>query len=130
MLELVLVTNAITNYEIEFNDYVTLPNNHVIEKVDSCDSNSNSICRLNGSDIVLPLIVRTRRIGDKIRLKGMTGSGKVKDVFIGKKIKLDDRDSWPIVVDSVGKVVWIPGIKKSKFDKKKSEDYDIILKYS
>ncbi len=130
VLELVLVTNAITNYEIEFNDYVTLPNNHVIEKVDSCDSNSNSICRLNSSDIVLPLIVRTRRIGDKIRLKGMTGSRKVKDVFIDKKIKLDDRDSWPIVVDSVGKVVWIPGIKKSKFDKKKSEDYDIILKYS
>ena len=127
VLELVLVTNAITNYEIEFNDYVTLPNNHVIEKVDSCDSNSNSICRLNSSDIVLPLIVRTRRIGDKIRLKGMTGSRKVKDVFIDKKIKLDDRDSWPIVVDSVGKVVWIPGIKKSKFDKKKSEDYDIIL---
>lgn len=130
VLELVLVTNAITNYEIEFNGYVTLPNNHVIEKVDSCDSNSNSICRLNSSDVVLPLIVRTRRIGDRIKLKGMIGSRKVKDVFIDKKIKLDERDSWPIVVDSVGKVVWIPGIKKSKFDKKKSEDYDIILKYS
>ena len=49
---------------------------------------------------------------------------------IDKKIKIVDRDVWPIVVDSKGKIVWIPGIKKSKFDKKKSEDYDIILKYS
>ena len=43
---------------------------------------------------------------------------------------LTERDSWPIVVDSKGKVVWIPGVKKSKFDKKKIDSYDIILKYS
>ena len=39
-------------------------------------------------------------------------------------------DSWPIVLDSKNRVVWIPGVKKSKFDKKKSESYDIILRYS
>ena len=43
---------------------------------------------------------------------------------------MEKRDSWPIVVDSEGRVVWIPGIKKSKFDKKKNDYYDIILKYS
>ena len=43
---------------------------------------------------------------------------------------MENRDSWPIVVDSLDRVVWIPGVKKSKFDKKKNEDYDIILKYS
>lgn len=130
MLELCLVTDEITTYEIEFDDYVTLPNNHVIEKIDISDDSSNNICRLNSSDVVLPLIVRTRRVGDKIKVKGMEGTRKVKDIFIDKKVKLSERDSWPIVVDSIGKVVWIPGIKKSKFDKKKSEDCDIILKYS
>ena len=68
--------------------------------------------------------------GDKIAIKGLNGTKKVKDVFIDKKIPLDERDSWPIVVDSLGEVVWIPGIKKSKFDKKSTEDYDIILKYN
>ena len=34
---------------------------------------------------------------------------------------MSERDSWPIVLDSSGKVVWIPGIKKSKNDKKNDE---------
>ena len=63
-------------------------------------------------------------------VKGMNGSKKVKDIFIDKKIKLETRDSWPIVLDSKGNIVWIPGIKKSKYDKKKVDSYDIVLKYS
>lgn len=122
--------DVIGAYEIEFDKYVMLPNNHSIEIISQTDNNSNDICRLNSKDIVLPLIVRTRRVGDRIKVKGLDGSRKVKDIFIDKKISLSDRDSWPIVVDSSGEVVWIPGIKKSKKDKKISEDYDIILKYS
>ena len=65
-----------------------------------------------------------------MKIKGLNGTKKIKDIFIDKKVSLMQRDSWPIVVDSIGNVVWIPGIKKSKFDKKKTDDYDIILKYS
>ena len=36
---------------------------------------------------------------------------------------------WPIVLDAENKIVWIPGLKKSKLDKKISEEYDIILRY-
>ena len=122
--------DVIASYEIEFDKYVMLPNNHSIELVDSIDSNSNNVCRLNSKDISLPLIIRTRRIGDKISVKGLNGTKKVKDIFIDKKISMDDRDLWPIVLDSAQNVVWIPGIKKSKFDKKTSEEYDIILKYN
>lgn len=122
--------DVITSYEIEFDRYVKLPNNHSIELVDSIDNNSNNMCRLNSQEIALPLIVRTRRMGDRIAVKGLNGSKKVKDIFIDKKISMEERDTWPIVLDSKGNVVWIPGIKKSKFDKKSSEDYDIILKYN
>ena len=110
-------------------NYIELPNHHYIEKVEFTSDNSNNICRLDSSEITLPLIVRTRKMGDKIRVKGLGGSKKVKDIFIDKKISLVNRDIWPIVVDSEGKIVWIPGLKKSIFDKKKSESYDIILKY-
>ncbi|MBP3799446.1 MAG: tRNA lysidine(34) synthetase TilS, partial [Bacilli bacterium] len=65
----------------------------------------------------------------KIEVKGLNGSKKVKDIFIDSKIEKTNRDLWPIVVDSLDRVVWIPGIKKSKFDKKNEESYDIILKY-
>lgn len=119
-----------TSYEIEFDNYVELPNHHSIEKVKAIDNNSNNMCRLNSDEISMPLTVRTRRIGDRIAVKGLNGTKKVKDIFIEKKIPLNDRDTWPIVVDSKGNVVWLPGIKKSKFDKKASEKYDIILKYN
>ena len=130
LFEFVREVDSISSYEIEFDNYVTLPNNRVIEKISSTDDNSNNICRLDSSEVVLPLIVRTRKIGDKMAVKGLNGSKKVKDIFIDKKISLESRDSWPIVLDSKGNIVWIPGIKKSKFDKKKTENYDIILKYS
>lgn len=128
--EIIREVDNISNYEIEFDKLAILPNNHKIEAIDSTLDNSNNICRLNSCEITLPLIVRTRRIGDKISVKGLNGSKKVKDIFIDKKISLASRDTWPIVVDSTGKVVWIPGIKKSIFDKKKTDSYDIILKYS
>ena len=128
--ELIKEIDVIASYEIEFDKIVHLPNNHQIERLIETNDNSNNICRLNSSDVTLPLIVRTRRVGDRIAVKGLHGTKKVKDIFIDKKIPLLDRDLWPIVMDSKGSIVWIPGLKKSKFDKKKSESYDIILKYS
>lgn len=130
MLELRRETDEITSYEIEFNNYVLLPNSHVIERIDDCSDNSNNICRISSEEVTLPLTVRTRKFGDKMYVKGMNGSKKVKDIFIDKKIRLECRDSWPIVVDATGKIIWIPGIKKSKYDKKKVDSYDIVLKYS
>ena len=119
----------ITSYEIEFNQYAKLPNNHSIELISNTTDNSNNVCRLNSKEIKLPLIIRTRKYGDRMYIKGMNGSRKIKDLFIDKKIKLSERENWPIVVDSVGRVVWLPGLKKSKFDKQKNESYDIIMRY-
>ncbi len=117
------------DYNIEILDYVELPNKHSISKIDEIDSNNNNVCRISNDDIVYPLYVRTRKYGDKMYLKKVNGSRRVKDIFIDAKIPKEDRDMWPIVVDSCDKVIWIPGIKKSKFTKQKNESYDIILKY-
>ena len=129
-LQIVKEVDDISSYEIEFDQIASLPNQHKIEKIDDVLDNSNNICRLNSEDIHLPLIIRSRKIGDKMVIKGLNKTKKVKDIFIDKKISLKERDSWPIVIDSSGNIIWIPGIKKSKFDKSKSDKYDIILKYS
>ena len=128
-LELKKVTTEITTYEVELSQYVELPNHHVIEQLDELTGTGNDTCRLLSSVISLPLTVRTRRFGDRMAIKG-NGTKKIKDIFIDKKVKLSDRDLWPVVVDAKGVVVWLPGLKKSKYDKKKSEKYDIILRYS
>ena len=129
-LEITRVTELLSNYEIEFDNIAFLPNKHFIQKIPEIDSNDNFVCRLNSKDITLPLIIRTRRLGDKFHIKGMDGTKKVKDIFIDSKIPKKDRELWPIVTDSQGRIVWIPGIKKSIFDKNKDDNYDIILKYS
>ena len=54
---------------------------------------------------------------------------KVKNIFIDCKIPIELRDTYPIVVDSNDNILWIPGLKKSQFDRKNSTKYDIILKY-
>lgn len=117
-------------YNFIFNNSLSLPNGHMIKVVSSIEKNSNYVCLLDSSEIVLPIHVRTRNNGDRIMVKGMNGKKKVNDIFIDKKISLKDRDSWPIVTDNNGQIIWLPGLKKSKFDKQIYEKYDIILKYN
>jgi tRNA(Ile)-lysidine synthase len=61
----------------------------------------------------LPLIIRTRKPGDRMTLKGMTGTRKLKDIFIDNKIPVSERDRWPVVTDCHGRILWLPGLKKS-----------------
>lgn len=117
------------SYDIKLDKKVTLPNNYMIEIINSINSDSNYVCRLNFDEIQLPLRVRTKKNGDRMFVKGLNGTKKIKDIFIDSKIDKELRDSWPIVVDSNDVIVWLPGLKKSKFDKTKEEKYDIILKY-
>lgn len=116
-------------YEIDIFDYVNLPNGKNIEVVKKTNLTNNNVCFLASSEIKLPLRVRSRKNGDKMTVKGMLGSKKINDIFIDAKISQKERDLWPIVEDSNGVIVWLPGLKKSKFDKTKQEKYDIILKY-
>lgn len=118
-----------SDYDIEISEYVNLPNGRNIQRLKKTTITDNSVIRLSSDEVVLPLHVRTRKNGDKIYLKGMLGSRKVKDIFIDSKIPVDLRDSWPIVVDSDNTIVWIPDLKKSKFDRQKGEKCDIILRY-
>ncbi len=89
---------------------------------------SNYIIRLDSNDVKLPLIIRTKEDGDRIRVKNLNGSKKVKDILIDSKIDIKERREYPIVCDSKNDIIWIPGIKKSIYDKEISEKYDIIIK--
>ena len=118
-----------TEYEIEVQKIVNLPNGKIIETVFDSQDNSNNTIRLNSKEISLPLYVRNKRDGDKMEVKGLNGSKKISDIFIDSKIKPNDRLTWPVVLDSKNTIVWLPGLKKSKLDKKDTEEYDIILRY-
>ena len=116
-------------YEIQIDEIVNLPNGKIIEKVDETNDTSNYTIKLNSKEVTLPLYVRNRRDGDKIKLKGLNAYKKVSEIFINEKIKTSDRNSWPVVLDSKEEIVWLPELKKSNLDKKNTEEYDIILRY-
>lgn len=127
----------ITRNQKNNNDYMIilekntlLPNGKKISMISNNDNNSNFCIKLNSEELSLPLYVRTRKDGDKMTIKNMTSPKKIKDIYIDNKLSKEERDSQPLVVDNKGEIIWIPGIKKSKFDKAKNENYDIILWYN
>ena len=116
------------NYKYKLNKEITI-NDKIIKITDEPTDHSNYTIYLDSKEIEMPLYIRNKKEGDKIEVKGLKGSKKIKDIFIDEKISQSKRNTWPILVDSNDTILWIPGLKKSKFDKKKNENYDIIIKY-
>lgn len=75
------------------------------------------------------LVIRTRQPGDRIYLAHINGRKKVKSSFIDKKIPLEQRDQWPLLVREEGEVLWIVGLVKSHLTKQEQEDHYIKLTY-
>lgn len=117
------------SYDIEFTDYVEIPSGKIVVDNETKLTN-NFVTHLNSSEIKFPLHVRTRKDGDSIKILNMDGTKKVSDVLIDCKVPSSKRDEIPIVTDNTGEIIWIPGIKKSHFDRLKSGKYDIIFKYN
>ena len=116
------------NYNIELKRDTSFPHGKIVA-LDDTDKTDNYVCHLNSKDIKLPLYVRNKKDGDYIEVLNLNGKKKVKDIFIDEKISKEKRNNYPVVVDAAENIVWIPGIKKSKYDGLKTGKYDIILWY-
>jgi tRNA(Ile)-lysidine synthase len=60
-----------------------------------------------------PLHVRNRLPGDRIQVLGLNGSKKVQDMFVDEKIPPSIRESYPLLSDAAGRLLWIPGLRRS-----------------
>lgn len=116
-------------YNCKLTDFLELPHGKCIEVLKESNDTSNYVTYLDSNDIKLPLYVRTYQPGDKLVVKNMIGHKKVSDIFTDEKINLEERKEWPVVVDSNNEIIWLPGLKKTYFDRKNTGKYDIILKY-
>ena len=67
---------------------------------------------------------------DKNYSKLIKKLAKENDILIDSKIPKEQKDLVPIMVDSKNKVLWVLGLKKSKYDIEKNGNYDIIYKYT
>ena len=117
-----------TQYEYILDKNIILDSGKIIYKNEDTDTTNYTIY-LNSKELSLPLYVRNRRKNDKMVVKNMNGHKKINDIFTDSKVPAEERPLYPIVVDNNNTIIWIPGIKKSNFDKKNKGKYDIILKY-
>lgn len=75
------------------------------------------------------IYIRNRRLGDTIQPFGMNGNKKLKDLFIDKKVPIDEREKIPIIVDE-SDIIWVVGVRTS--EKYKITSYTknvLVIKY-
>ncbi|MEH7886624.1 tRNA lysidine(34) synthetase TilS [Bacillus sp. JJ1609] len=120
-------------FELFETDNVILPSGDRIEAkllndVTGIDASMNCFI-IDMEQSGFPLIIRNRQNGDRMTLKGMSGSKKVKDIFIDLKIPLAQRDEWPVVTDREGRILWLPGLKKSSHEASGKGNTLLLLTY-
>ena len=117
------------NWCFIFDKELHLPNGYVIKQIDKLGDTTNFFTAFNSSEISLPIIVRTKNDGDRISVLKLSGFKKLKDIYIDEKLSMKQRHNQPVVTDSNNEIIWLPGLKKSKYDRSKRGNYDIILEY-
>lgn len=117
------------SFEWEKGGEVLLPNgNKLIMKKYTGKEKGNDIFFLDEST-PMPLVVRTRKEGDRIEALGMSGSKKIKSLFIDRKIPIKYRNEWPIVTDREGRILWVPLLQKSKYEADPELGNLLVLQY-
>ena len=89
------------------------------------DFSNNYKVFLDARRINFPLVVRTRKPGDRFYPLGSPGRKKLKDFFIEKKIPLKKRDSIPLVL-SGEEIIWVVGIEISHLFRVKKDTSRIV----
>lgn len=74
------------------------------------DRASAEVAVLQAAAVALPLRVRSRRPGDRMKPLGAPGRRKLQDVFVDRKIPRAARDRVPVVEDASGRIVWVVGV--------------------
>ena len=64
---------------------------------------------VDAAGVASPLVVRNWAAGDRFRPLGMTGTKKLQDFFVDRKVPRERRGAVPIVVDAADRVVWVAG---------------------
>lgn len=75
------------------------------------------------------LVLRNRKPGDRIRLKGMDQPKKVARLMIDEKVPASQRAGWPVIAAETDEVLLIPGLRPSSFfsRQKRAEDDWVLM---
>ena len=72
----------------------------------------DAVCVIDADGVQLPLSVRNRRDGDRMRPLGLGGQTTIKRLFIARRVPRALRASYPLVFAG-NEVLWVPGCARS-----------------
>lgn len=79
-------------------------------KTDSTEPRVLAEVRLDADSLRMPIFIRPRQPGDRMRPVGLGGTKKVQDLFVDERVPRAVRDRVPLLLDQGG-IVWIPGLR-------------------
>jgi tRNA(Ile)-lysidine synthase len=79
------------------------------------------------SAVTLPLVVRSRRPGDRLRPFGAPGSRKLQDVLVDAKVPREARDRVAVVADAQGTLLWVAGVAAAEAGRVTALDADVVI---
>lgn len=82
----------------------------VVPRPESLIPPSRFVAYLDPRKVEVPLIVRPRRPGDRLRPLGLPGHKKVKDLLAEAQVPRKQRSGWPLVCDQRG-IAWVVGVR-------------------
>lgn len=121
--QIVLHKEEIFNKEVLFGNYIF--NFEAIQGEQNINFNENNLIKYFNYDNIDNVVIRYRRDGDKMIPIGMSGSKKLKDIFIDMKIPQEERGTIPIV-ELNSEIAWVVGVKMSNKYKVNKENNNII----
>ena len=77
-------------------------------------SDGNTVTYFDAAQIEHPIRVRGFNPGDRFQPFGLSGSQKLKKLFIDRKIPAPLRLHWPII-ECNGKILWVVGLRRSDY---------------
>lgn len=126
-----IVTGSFSAIVDEIPSSIPLPNGQMLRVTYSktLETSQSNTYIFSKGQVSFPLHIRNRKPGDRIRLKGLHGSKKLKDLFIDEKIPRGLRDSVYIVADNNGEIMWVVMMKQAELQKRETEGPYISLEY-
>jgi tRNA(Ile)-lysidine synthase len=79
----------------------------------AAELSGDAVAWLDANEVRPPLRLRGRHPGDRYRPLGLSGTAKVQDLMVNRKIPRRLRDAVPLVVDGGG-ILWIPGFRVAR----------------
>lgn len=102
----------------------------IVEKITDWDGQIPSVnmhqIYIDASKVEGEIRIRSRLPGDRMVPLGMTGSKKIKDLLIDRKIDVERRDD-AIVVHDNEKIIWVAGVQMSELVKIDDNTVEILF---